>query len=142
LKRAFRAFDGARNRSRLAARLGSIIATLAYDSLGGPVLAGARTTECADHQLLYRAYDFNIDLLLESSGELMNLRGQILREGESLFESTAGIGLDLLLEGQLVQSTHTNQVGEFTIPAIDSGRYDLRIEAVEVTITVAGLAIV
>jgi hypothetical protein len=142
LKRAVKVFDGARNRSGLSARLGSIIATLVYDSLGGPVPAGARTTEWTDHQLLYRADDFNIDLLLESSDQQMSLRGQILREGESLFESTSGISLELIREGQLVHSTSTNEVGEFTIPAIELGQYDLRIEAAEVSITVAGLAIV
>ena len=142
LKRAIKVFEGARDRGGFTARLGAIIATLVYDSLGGPAPAGARTTEWSDHQLLYRADDFSIDLLVESSGEQMNLRGQILREGEFLFESTAGIALDLLLEGESIQSTHTNDVGEFTIPAIDLGRYDLRIEAVEVSITVTGLAIV
>ena len=142
LKRAIKVFEGGRERGGFAARLGAIIATLVYDSLGGPAPAGARTTEWSDHQLLYRADDFNIDLLVESSGQHMNLRGQILREGESLFESTSGIALDLLLEGESVQSTHSNEVGEFTIPAIDPGLYDLRIEAGEVSITVTGLAIV
>ena len=142
LKRAIKVFDGTPRRLGLSTRLGAIIATLVFDSLGGPMLAGARTTEWVDHQLLYRAYDFNIDLSLEPSGQQMKLRGQILREGESLFESTAGIPLSLIREGEWVYSTCTNEVGEFTIPAIDTGRYDVRIEASEVTITVAGLGIV
>ena len=142
LKRAFKVFDAPRSRSGLTARLGAVLATLVYDSLSEPVLAGARATEWSDHQLLYRADDFNIDLLVEASGRQMKLRGQILREGESLFESTAGIALDLFRDGALVQSARTNEVGEFIISAIDLGRYDLRIETGEVSITVAGLAIV
>ena len=142
LKRAIQVFDGARKRSGLPRRLGDIIANLVFDSLSGPALAGARAAEAAEHQLLYRADDFNIDLLLEASEQRMTLRGQILREGESLFESTSGISLELIGEGRQVRSVCTNEVGEFTIPAIEFGRYDLRIEADEVTITVAGLAIV
>jgi hypothetical protein len=142
LKRAIKVFDGVRNRSGLTRRLGDIIATLVFDSFEGPAFAGARATEAAEHQLLYRADGFNIDLLVEPSEQQMNLRGQILREGESTFESTSGISLELVREGQLIHSTCTNHVGEFTIPAIELGRYDLRIEASEVSITVTGLAIV
>ena len=142
LKRAIKVFDGPQRHPGLPARLGAIIASLVYDSLAGPMLAGARTTEWVDHQLLYRADDFSIDLSLEPWGQQMKLRGQILREGESLFESTAGISLELIREGERVHSTCTNEVGEFTIPAIEMGQYDVRIEASEVTITVAGLAIV
>ena len=79
---------------------------------------------------------------LESSGRRMNLRGQILRESESLREATSEIGLELIHEGQLVHSTCTNQVGEFMIAAIEPARYELRIEVGEVIITVPGLAIV
>ena len=151
LKRAIKVFEGARNRSSLPRRLGDIIANLVFDSFGGPAIAGARaaevatspeSAEAAEHQLLYRADDFNIDLLVEASERHMTLRGQILRQGESLFESTSGISLELIREGRQVRSACTNEVGEFTIPAIELGRYDLRIEAGEVTITVAGLAIV
>ena len=142
LKMATRIFESERNRPALSARLGSIVAALVFDSRRGPVLAGVRTTQWVDHQFLYRADDFKIDLRLESSGQRVNLRGQILREGESLFESTSGASLELIRDGKPVHSTCTNQVGEFTIPAIESGRYDLRIEAGGVSITVPALPIV
>jgi hypothetical protein len=126
----------------LAKRLGTIIATLVYDSLGRPAVAGARSTEPNDHQLLFSADDYKIDLLMASSDEGTDMRGQVLRESEFLFESTAGIPLELVAGGKMVYSTNTNEMGEFRIRAIDSGQYDLRIEAGEVSITVVGLTIV
>jgi hypothetical protein len=142
VKRAIKIFDGTRSRGALSKRLGNILATLAYDSFARPALAGARAAETADHQLLYTAADYKIDLLLASSDHGTNMTGQILRESEYLFESTAGIPLALVVGGKLVHETNTNDVGEFTIPAIDGGRYDLRIETGEVSITVVGLTIV
>lgn len=142
INRAIKTFDGTRGRSALSKRLGNILATLVYDSFARPVVAGARTTEATDHQLLYRADDYKIDLLLASSDQGTDVTGQILRESEFLFESTAGIPLELVVGGKPVHSTSTNDMGEFKIEAIDSGQYDLRIEAGEVTITVVGLTIV
>jgi hypothetical protein len=91
---------------------------------------------------LYAADDYKIDLLLASTADGTAITGQILRESEYLFESTAGIPLSLVVGEKLVHETNTNDVGEFTIPAIDAGRYDLRIEAGEVSITLVGLTIV
>ena len=142
VNRAIKIFDGTRGRSALAKRLGTIIATLVYDSFARPAVAAARSTEANDHQLLYRADDYKIDLLMASSDQGTDMRGQVLRESEFLFESTAGIPLELVVGGKMVYSTNTNEMGEFRIRAIDSGRYDLRIEAGEVSITVAGLTIV
>jgi hypothetical protein len=141
LKRAIKVFDGARRR-RLTRRLGDFIATLVFDSSKGPAFAGARVTEAAAHQLLYRADDFNIDLLLTSLDQRGELRGQILREDEFQFESTARIGIELVGEDERVYSAETNGFGEFTIESIEAGLYDLRVDAGELTITVVGLAIV
>jgi hypothetical protein len=141
IKRAIRLFDGTRSSSGLAGRLGEIVATLVFDSLKGPALAGTRGTESAEHQLLYRAEDFNIDLLLTSRDRRGNLRGQILREYEFQFESTARIGIELVGDGERAYSAETDGFGEFSIAAIDAGLYDLRVKLGEVTITVVGLAI-
>ena len=142
LKRGIKVFDGSRTRSRLPSRLGDMIAILVFDSFGGPALAGARATEAAEHQLLYRAEQYNIDLLLTSLDQRSELRGQILREDEFQFDSTARIGIELIGEGERVYSAETNGFGEFAIAEIDAGQYDLRVETAELTITVVGLAIV
>ena len=142
VKRSIKIFDGTRVQGSLSKRLGNIIATLVYDSFARPSLAGARKAEPTDHQLLYAADDYKIDLLLASTADGTAITGQILRESEYLFESTAGIPLSLVVGEKLVHETNTNDVGEFTIPAIDAGRYDLRIEAGEVSITLVGLTIV
>ena len=142
VNRAIKIFDGKQRRSPLANRLGSIIATLIYDSYSRPSLAGARATETDHHQLLYRAEDYNIDLLLAASGEGTNITGQILRESECLFESAAHLELELLREGERLDKTRTNEVGEFTITAPDSGTYDLRVQAGELSITIVGLTVV
>jgi hypothetical protein len=142
VNRAVKLFESNRERRPLVKRLGELVASLVYDSFAQPVLNGARSAEAADHQLLYKAGDYNIDLLLASSSDDAKLRGQILREGELLFESTAGISLDLISEGKPVLSTRTNEVGEFVVGALRAGSYDLRVDAGDVTITIAGLAVV
>jgi hypothetical protein len=142
LKRALKLFENPPAR-RLRTRLGQIIATLVSDSLVRPALAGVRSTETDDRQLLYRAADYCIDLqLVGSAPARTDLTGQILREGEMRFESVAGLPLNLTRSGRTIRTTVTDGVGEFTIPDLPTGQYDLQVDAGEVTITVVGLTVV
>src|SRR6185503_4309999 len=80
LKRAVRIFDEAQ-RPRLAERIGQAIASLVFDSFARPALAGVRSTETTNRQLLYRAGDYSIDLQIAPSDDARaDLIGQVLRE--------------------------------------------------------------
>jgi hypothetical protein len=142
LKRALKVFEARAARNTLVERLGRAVASLVFDSLSRPSLAGARAFEAADRQLLYRANDYNIDLQLAAANDCRaELTGQILRDGEFKFESVIGVECNLLCEGRKILSTNTNRFGEFSISGLERGRYDLQIETDELSITIIGLPV-
>ena len=142
LKRAVRLFNAPRVWMNLGARVGRVVASLIFDSLRGPALAGVRSSGVEGRQLLYRAEDYSIDVQVAASEQSRaELTGQVLREGELMFESVAGLQLELMRNGGTILSTVTNDRGEFTIPAVDFGSYDLRVDFNEASITIVGLPI-
>lgn len=140
-KRAFRIFET--QRPRLVERLGQAIASLVFDSLARPAVAGVRSTETTNRQLLYNAGDYSLDLQIAPLGQTRaELVGQILREGEASFESVANLKLELSLAGKKVFDASTNEMGEFTISGIEQGIYDLQIETSEGSLTAQGVPII
>ena len=140
LKRAVRLFN-APARASIGALVGRVVASLVFDSLR-PALAGVRSGGVEGRQLLYRAGDYSIDLQVAASDQMRGeLTGQILCEGELMFESVAGIQLDLIRSGGTILSTMTNHRGEFTIQSIEFGSYDLRVDINEASITIVGLPV-
>jgi hypothetical protein len=141
IKRAFRIFET--QRPRLAERLGQAIASLVFDSLARPAVAGVRSTETTNRQLLYNAGDYSIDLQVAPSGQTgAQLAGQILREGETSFESVANLKLELSIAGKRVSEVSTNEMGEFIIGGIEQGIYDLRVETPEGSLIAQGVPII
>ena len=139
LKRALRIFDTQPGARSLASR---VIASLVFDSLRRPRLAMSRSIGVEDRQLMYEAEPYSIDLQVASLDQARaDLTGQILRRGELMFESVAGLSLDLAREGCPVLSTVTNDRGEFRVGALACGNYDLKIEARDVSITIIGLPV-
>jgi hypothetical protein len=142
LKRAIRMFEIERARPRLVERVGQKIAALIFDSLTRPAVAGVRSTETANRQLLYRAGDYSIDLQVAPSDQSRaDLIGQILKEGETAFQSVAGLALSLSRKDETVCSIVTNEMGEFKIKAIQQGEYDLSVVTPEGVISVYDLPI-
>ncbi len=140
-KRAARIFDTAR-RPRLVERIGEAVARLVFDSFARPQLAGIRSTETANRQLLYRAEDYSIDLQVTPANEARSgLLGQVLREGEERFESVANRRLDLMRGGEPFYSTVTDERGEFHFRAVKHGTYDLRIEVADGKIMISELPV-
>lgn len=141
LKRAVRIFEAAQ-RPRLAERIGQAIASLVFDSVARPAVAGVRSSETASRQLLYRAGDYSIDLHIASSEHARaELIGQVLREGEANFESVSGLKLEISQGGRSVSLGLTDDMGEFKVSAVEPGVYDLRVELSEGSITVPDLPI-
>jgi len=142
LKRAMRIFDSQRGATGIVSLAGRVIASLVFDSLRRPALAMSRSIGVEDRQLMYEAEPYSIDLQVASLDQARaDLTGQILRRDELMFESVAGLSLELAGEGLPVLSTVTNDRGEFRVGALARGNYDLKIEARDVSITIIGLPI-
>ena len=141
-KRALRIFDTQRHRPGLTERIGQAIATLVFDSFARPALAGVRSTETANRQLLYRAGDYSVDLQIAPSEHAhMDLIGQVLKENEASFESVSGLKLGIALAGKILFSTVTDEMGEFKVSGIEPGVYDLQVKLSEGSITVPDMPI-
>lgn len=141
-KRALRIFDAQRQRPRLTERIGQAIASLVFDSFARPALAGVRSTETHNRQLLYRAGDYSVDLQIAPSEHARaDLIGQVLKEGEPSFESVSGLKLDIARSGKIVFSAVTDAMGEFKVSGMEQGVYDLRVELPEGSITVPAMPV-
>ena len=142
LKRALKVFDTPRARMGVTGRVGRVVASLVFDSLRQPAIAGARTSGVEGRQLLYRAEDYSIDVHVAAMAQRSaELTGQILRESESMFESVGGLRLDLIDERRTILTAVTNERGEFIIAGVDFGSYDLQVHVNEASITIVGLPI-
>jgi hypothetical protein len=141
-KRALRIFDAPRAQTTVARKVSRVVASLVFDSLKHPAPAGARSSGVEGRQMLYRGENYSIDVqVLPSDQSSADLTGQILKEGEAMFESVAGRQLDLLGHGEKTLSTVTNERGEFRIAGVEFGSYDLRVDVNEVSITIVGLPV-
>jgi hypothetical protein len=92
------------------------IPRLVFDTLWQPALAGVRSTQSTPRQVLYRAGEVSIEMLLEREprSERVNVAGQISTaalQGEGI----AGMLVTVICHRGLLTSTSTNQFGEFHI---------------------------
>ena len=141
LKRALRLFDAERAPTALG-KLKQLIATLVFDSLTQPAPEGVRLTQSPVRQLLYRADAYSIDLQIAPREEsVAAMYGQVLREGETRFDSVNGLKIELAGEGHVLHSTVTNEMGEFEFDKVRQGDYELRINLRESTLTIPQLVI-
>jgi hypothetical protein len=140
--RAVRLFEEEGGKRGAAARIAKALAQLVYDSMERLSFAGARLSGAGGRQLIYHADGYNIDIqIAPSTTSGAEIMGQVLREGESGFGSVAELFVDLTGSQKDSYSTMTNGFGEFMINEVDFGHYDLRIEAGDKEITVAGLPV-
>jgi hypothetical protein len=96
----------------------------------------------ANRQLLYRAGEYSVDMqIAQPEHSRADLIGQVLKEGESAFESVCGLKLEIAVGDDVAFSAVTDDMGEFKFSGIEQGVYDLRIQLAEGTITVPDLAI-
>jgi len=64
-----------------------------------------------------------------------------LSTSETGFDAVAGIAIDLAREGRKITSTVTDHIGVFIMNRIESGEYDLQIDARDLIIDVEGLPV-
>jgi len=141
LKRAVRIFETARA-PRRSARVGQAIASLVFDSFARQSLAGVRSAETANRQLLYSAGDYTVDLQVASTEHARaDLMGQVLLEGEAAFDAVSGLKLDIARGGKVVCSVTTGEMGEFKFAGLEYGVYDLTVELSEGSLTIPDLPV-
>jgi anti-sigma factor RsiW len=108
-----------------------VLAALSFDSLQLPAAYGVRSGQSATRQLLYNAGENDLDLRVTASGESWVLSGQVLGDctgGEVELEGEAGAARSSM-----------NELCEFTLPAVPTGSYTLRLRLNEMEVEVPQL---
>jgi hypothetical protein len=96
-----------------------IRAVLQFDTAQRPLALGLRSGQPAARQLLYSAGSFDLDLRLSPAGDLWLLSGQILGPEE---------GGNVSLHGPTgSQQIRLNELNEFELSPVASGRYTLQV---------------
>jgi hypothetical protein len=99
-----------------SSRLKTQFASLLFDSFGGPLLAGVRSSGSASQQLLYGAGDYRIDVRIEPQmdSEKVVLIGQVLNSANP-DERLSAMPVSLIKGRQLLAESVTSDFGEFQI---------------------------
>jgi hypothetical protein len=125
-------FSG-RAKSPLESLKRRILAALSFDSSMNQVPAfGVRSGQTGSRQLIYTAEENDIDVRLTKSDEMWIVTGQVLRE------ECAGGRVELEgLSGSAAAAL--NEMCEFTLPAVPSGKYLLRVHMKDVEVEIPQL---
>lgn len=108
-----------------------VLAALSFDSMQATPAYGVRSGQATARQMLYSAGENDLDLRVTQSGEMWVVSGQVLGE------CTGG---NIRLEGTAAQvAVELNELCEFTLPAVPSGSYTLRLRLDEVEVEVPEL---
>src|SRR5262245_44993940 len=113
-------------------RLRSILATTVFDSFLQPALAGARGGTSTARQLVMRAEEFDIHVKIWGDQDRRQLLGQVLpRNGKDFVRSGR---FHLLRNGERIESTATDETGEFHFTDVPEGDLSLQIDLPNLTV--------
>jgi anti-sigma factor RsiW len=122
--------------SRAAAKEPSLVrrvlAALSFDSAQLTPAYGVRSGQAVGRQMLFSAGDNDLDLRLQPSGEAWVVSGQVLGE------CTPG-GRVELAGTDTKTAAELNELCEFTLPAVPSGSYTLRLRLSDVEVEIPEL---
>ncbi len=127
----FRARAAAADAAREPSLVQRVLAALNFDSAQLTPAYGVRSGQATARQMLYSAGENDIDLRVQPSGDAWVVSGQVLGQcagGRIRLEGTSGEA-----EAEL------NELCEFTLPALQSGSYTLRLRLDEVEVEVPEL---
>lgn len=113
-------------------RVRSVLASLVFDSFMQPAFAGARGTTAAARQLVMRAEEFDIHLKIWGEDDRRQMLGQLLPRGGEDFVQTARF--HLLKNGERIESTTVDEVGEFHFSDVPDGNLSLQIDLPNLTV--------
>jgi hypothetical protein len=112
--------------------LRSILASLVFDSFMEPAMAGARGTAAAARQIVMRAEEFDIHVKIWGDEEHRQMLGQLLpRSGQDFVQSAR---FHLLRNGERIESTSVDEVGEFYFSDLPEGNLSLQIDLPNLTV--------
>jgi hypothetical protein len=113
-------------------RVRSVLASLVFDSFMQPAFAGARGTTAAARQLVMRAEEFDIHVKIWGEDDHRQMLGQLLpRTGEDFVQSAR---FHLLKNGERIESTSVDEVGEFHFSDVPDGNLSLQIDLPNLTV--------
>lgn len=107
----------------------SVVAKVLFDSFLQPLPAGVRQPVLAERQVLYQAGEMQLDLKIEKTNEENEhlIIGQLIPQ-ESAGPQAVNAFKTVLREGdQVIQSTYSNELGEFVFHVVPKKSYDLEI---------------
>ena len=109
-----------------------IVATLIFDSRKAMPVFGMRSVRSSSRQLLYSAQQTDLDLRITIQNDECIVAGQVIREGYvgGLVEISGPTGS---AEASL------NELCEFTLPALPTGYYSLKVRMSDVEIEIPEL---
>lgn len=109
-----------------------IVATLIFDSRKAMPVFGMRSVRSSSRQLLYSAQQTDLDLRITIQNDECIVAGQVIREGYAggLVEISGPTGS---AEASL------NELCEFTLPALPTGNYSLKVRMSDVEIEIPEL---
>jgi hypothetical protein len=110
----------------------SVIATLIFDSFRQPALAGARGTAASARQLVMRAEEFDIHIKVWGESDHRQILGQLLpRNGQNFLQVAR---FHLLRNGERVETTAVDELGEFLFTDVPEGDLSLQIDLPNLTV--------
>jgi hypothetical protein len=105
------------------------VAEKLFDSLTDPLPEGVRQLAATERQVLYQADEMQLDLKIDKTNDERErmIIGQLLPRPLAP-AGNLSLSKVMLREGErIVQSTYTNELGEFILCVVPRGSYDLEI---------------
>jgi hypothetical protein len=110
----------------------SVIAAIVFDSFAQPSMAGLRGSSAVARQIVMRADEFDIHVKIWGDEDRRQMLGQLLPRKGGDFVGTARF--HLLRNGERVESTITDETGEFHFTDVPQGLLSIQIDLPHLTV--------
>jgi hypothetical protein len=109
-----------------------LFATVIFDSFREPAFSGARGAAAATRQLVMRAEEFDIHIKIWGDQDHKKMLGQLLpRSGEDFVHAAR---FHLLRNGERLETTAVDEMGEFHFTDVPDGDLSLQIDLPNLTV--------
>ena len=116
----------------IGTRIRTVVAAVIYDSLLQPAMAGARGAAAAARQLVIRTVEFDIHIKIWDEQNHRQMLGQLLPRSGTDFVHNARF--HLLRNGERVETTDTDDIGEFHFMEVPEGDLSLQVDLPNLTV--------
>jgi len=115
-----------------ASTIRSVIASIIFDSFTEPAFAGVRGGAAAARQLVMHAEEFDIHVKIWGDSDRRQMLGQLLPRSGKNFVNTARF--HLLRNGERIETTAVDDMGEFHFSDVPEGDLSLQIDLPNLTV--------